>query len=343
MSVEPSPPPLNLPSSLRPNTPLQMDGLEFLGKLSSETIRVAFFDPQYRGLYDKLRYGNEGVNRQQRRAEIQQMDNRTITAFIAGIDRVLIPQGHLFLWVDKFHLVEGPQPWIHRASLKIVDMITWSKRRMGLGYRSRNSADYCMVLQKPPLRAKGVWKDNTIEDVHVERLPRPSPHPHAKPEGLQKKLIEAVSDVGDLVIDPAAGSFSVLKAARKANRIFLGCDLIPYKEDQELPNHDNRTTEYDLSVAVLRILLTRPDGAATLPELREELPRHIVFTDGDLEFSPTRPGERLWEQLLRNIQSHHASPGNFIYEGFLRHIEGGGYAITEAGREFIVSMDAPLG
>ena len=193
---------------------------------------MAFFDPQYRGLYDKLKYGNEGVNRQQRRGALKQMDDSTIRCFLAEIDRVLRPQGHLFLWVDKFHLVQGTKHWIpDDISIEVVDLITWNKCRMGLGYRSRNSADYCLILQKPPLRAKGVWKDNTIEDIYAQRLPRPASHPHIKPVNLQKKLIEAVTDVGDLVIDPAAGSFSVLEAALQTDRVFLGCDLVIPEED----------------------------------------------------------------------------------------------------------------
>ena len=49
--------------------------------------------------------------------------------------------------------------------------------------------------------------------------------PRAKPIGLQGQLMAAVSDEGDLVIDPTAGSFSVLEAAREKHRTFLGCDL----------------------------------------------------------------------------------------------------------------------
>ena len=209
-----------------------MDGLKFLGRLPSESVVVAFFDPQYRGLYDKLRYGNEGVSRQKRRGEIKQMDASVIAQFLVEIDRALRPQGHLFLWVDKFHLLQGTKHWLSdETSIEVVDMITWNKCRMGMGYRSRNSADYCLVLQKPPRRARGVWKNNSIEDVYAEKLPRPSPHPHAKPVKLQEILIEATSDVGDLVIDPAAGSFGVLQAALKTDRVFLGCDLVIPKEN----------------------------------------------------------------------------------------------------------------
>jgi site-specific DNA-methyltransferase (adenine-specific) len=50
-------------------------------------------------------------------------------------------------------------------------------------------------------------------------------HPHQKPLELQKILIEAVSNLGDLVVDPAAGSYSVLEACLLSKRIFLGCDI----------------------------------------------------------------------------------------------------------------------
>ena len=106
-----------------------------------------------------------------------------------------------------------------------------------------------------------------------------------------------------------------------------------------MPTAPNRTSEYEISVAVLQILIDRPDGAATLPELRRFLPRHIDFTDDDNELSDKRPGEHKWEQVLRNIQPHHDTPGNFIFEGYLRHLDGGGYAITAAGRRFIAKPD----
>ena len=65
---------------------------------------------QYRGLLDKMRYGNEGVSRGQRCSGLLQMSQQTISEFIAGISATLIPSGHLFLWVDKFHLCTGVGP-----------------------------------------------------------------------------------------------------------------------------------------------------------------------------------------------------------------------------------------
>ncbi len=217
-------PPLAPPDALKPNTRLKMDGLKFLAMLPKNKIPVAFLDPQYRGVLEKLSYGNEGKNRGKRRCALKQMDDATIGSFVRGIDRALVPSGHLFLWVDKFHLCQGVRPWFDGTSLDIVDLVTWNKGTFGMGYRTRRRAEYCVVLQKQPRRAKGVWKVHNIPDVVEERVSQRD-HPHAKPIDLQGELMAAVSHEGDYVIDPAAGSFSVLQAALNRRRTFLGCDL----------------------------------------------------------------------------------------------------------------------
>lgn len=217
-------PALDLPEALKPNTRLKMDGLEFLSLLPENSIPVAFFDPQYRGVLEKLSYGNEGKRRGQRRSALEQMNEEIIGQFIHGIDRALLPSGHLFLWVDKFHLCQGVQEWFGGTELDIVDLLTWDKGTFGMGYRTRRRAEYCIVLQKQPRKAKGIWKVHTIPDV-VRETTSQREHPHAKPVELQGELIAAVSNEGDFVIDPAAGSFSVLPAALSQRRNFLGCDL----------------------------------------------------------------------------------------------------------------------
>jgi len=83
------------------------------------------------------------------------------------------------------------------------------------------------VLQKQPRKAKGVWKIHTIPDTWLEKAAgnRGNGHPHKKPVALQAELIAAVSNAGDTVLDPAAGDFTVLEAAKRRGRNFIGCDL----------------------------------------------------------------------------------------------------------------------
>jgi len=57
-------------------------------------------------------------------------------------------------------------------------------------------------------------------------LPTPQrKHPHQKPKGLIKALIEAITEKGDLIVDPCSGSFMVLEVCQELGREFLGCDL----------------------------------------------------------------------------------------------------------------------
>ena len=94
-----------------------------------------------------------------------------------------------------------------------------------MGYRTRRKSEFCVILQKKPKRAKGVWQTHTIPDVWWQEKKVTNGHPHQKPIELQAELLEAVSNEGDYVIDPAAGSFSVMESAHARNRNFIGCDL----------------------------------------------------------------------------------------------------------------------
>lgn len=206
----------------------KIDGIKLLNNINSETIKTAFFDPQYRGVLDKLKYGNEGKSRGKARHDLQQMSEETIIEFINEIDRVLLPSGHLFLWVDKFHLCTGVADWFKNTNFNLVDMITWDKGKIGMGYRTRRKSEYLIILQKKPVKAKGYWNDHTIPDVWLEKTDKT--HAHSKPIDLQKRLIEATTDEEDYVLDPASGGYSVFNACELSNRNFIGGD-IEYGED----------------------------------------------------------------------------------------------------------------
>lgn len=203
----------------------KMDGLVLLKKIPDNTIPLVFFDPQYRSVLDKQAYGNEG-ERQKARAELPQMNDKTIRLFMQQIERILLPSGHLMFWVDKFIIFNGVHSFVEKLSFQLVDMVTWDKDRMGMGYRTRRFSEHLIIFQKPPIRAKGVWRLHNIPDVWKEKIENGDKnHAHAKPVELQKMLIQSVTNKGDIVIDPAAGGYSVLKAALETGRHFIGCDI----------------------------------------------------------------------------------------------------------------------
>lgn len=206
------------------NKKLNIDGVELLKQIPDKSLKVTFFDPQYRGILDKLSYGNEGKSRGKDRSDLPQMSEDIIKTFLKEIERILTPSGYLFLWVDKFHLVEGVNSWISNLNMEIVDLITWNKMKIGMGYRTRRKSEYLLVIQKLPKKAKSTWILHNIPNVWDEKVVKA--HTHSKPIELQKQLILATTNEGDLVCDPASGGFSVFEACKLTNRNFIGGDLV---------------------------------------------------------------------------------------------------------------------
>ena len=93
-----------------------------------------------------------------------------------------------------------------QQGLEVVDLITWDKARMGMGYRTRRVGEYLLIMQKPPTLAEGGWQSDNIPDVVTEKVKRIG-NVHPKPVKLQARLIEAVTSPGDVVLDPARQLF----------------------------------------------------------------------------------------------------------------------------------------
>jgi site-specific DNA-methyltransferase (adenine-specific) len=201
------------------------DALVLMRSLPDGCAALGFFDPQYRELLERQRYGNEGVSRQSVRAQLPAMSASYIHEVVAEFARVLRPSGYLMRWLDKFVLCEGRHLCVPFDALKVVDLIGTDTGRIGMGYRTRCRGDFLLIMQKPPIQARATWTDHGIPDRWIEKVDRKI-HPHAKPVGLITRLIGAVTRAGDLIVDPAAGSFVVMHAATQLGRVFVGCDLV---------------------------------------------------------------------------------------------------------------------
>jgi site-specific DNA-methyltransferase (adenine-specific) len=209
-------------SEYRFNVAQNGDAFELLRWLPGVCTPLVFFDPQHREVLDKLAYGNEGA-RQRGRCTLPTMTDSFIDTCCREAARVLTPGGYLMRWIDTFGLCEAHHLRIADI-IKCVDLIAWDNCRIGNGYRSRRRGDYLLVLQKEPVAAKSTWRDRGIPSRWIEKVDRKL-HPHIKPIGLIRRLIAAVTEPGDLVVDPAAGSFVAMHAAHELGRDFIGCDI----------------------------------------------------------------------------------------------------------------------
>jgi site-specific DNA-methyltransferase (adenine-specific) len=198
------------------------DALTLLQWLPDRCTPLGFFDPQHRDNLDKLKYGNEGA-RQRERCKLPQMSSEYIDKCCREMARVLMPSGYLMRWQNAFQVGTGVHLRLADV-LQCVDIIAWDNLRISNGSRARRRGDYLVALQKRPIKARATWRDRGIPDRWVEKVNR-KVHPHVKPIGLISRLIGAVTKPGDLVVDPAAGSFIVMHAAIEFGCDFIGCDI----------------------------------------------------------------------------------------------------------------------
>ena len=100
------------------------------------------------------------------------------------------------------------------------------------------------------VKAGATWRDHTIPSRWPEKVDRKI-HPHAKPAGLIARLIGAITAPGDLVADPAAGSFIVMHVANDMGRNFVGCDIACGPPDRDPASHDiSRNAEHGTAARV---------------------------------------------------------------------------------------------
>jgi hypothetical protein len=99
-----------------------------------------------------------------------------------------------------------------------------------------------------------------------------------------------------------------------------------------LPSQPGRITEAEIGLAVLQILAEAPDGTADVESIKADIPDYVTLSPQDKAASPTRPGEELWEQQVRNLASHKEALSNIFAEGFAQIVSKGVWAITEVGR-----------
>ena len=101
---------------------------------------------------------------------------------------------------------------------------TWGDRKQEAVFRDGKRA----VSSRTKEPSKGVpcgdvWDIGIIAPVATER----TGYPTQKPRALLERLIAALTDKGDLVVDPCCGSGTTLDVARSLGRVSVGGDTSP--------------------------------------------------------------------------------------------------------------------
>ena len=188
---------------------LAVNSLELLEMLGAKSVTAVFFDPQYQCVVDKLHDSKDGQNHGKERCKSSQTTEDAIAELIRAFDRILKPNGYLFLWLDKDHLCNGIHSWIDDTNLNVKDMIVWNNDTCDKGSLNRRTCKYLMVFQKLPTTAKDIWNGHSLPDIWNESVD--NARQYLTPAALQEWLLGLVIKPGDTFINCIAGDLAVLE------------------------------------------------------------------------------------------------------------------------------------
>lgn len=96
----------------------------------------------------------------------------------------------------------------------------------------------------------------------------------------------------------------------------------------------DRLVEEEARTIVLKIAGSQSNRRASMKLLRDEVPKFVQLSPSDLEPSPTRKHEQLWQQIIRNVAASHP----MIFSTGLARKVPGGIEVTEKGMTYLNSI-----
>jgi len=127
---------------------------------------------------------------------------------------------------QQMHLIELAKKYGLNNYINLVFRKNFSAQVLKANMRIVGNAEYGLVLFRdklPKFNNNGKMIFNIIDwerDTYTEKI-----HPTQKPVPLLEKLIKIFTDVGDIVIDPVAGSGTTLVAAENLKRKAIGFEI----------------------------------------------------------------------------------------------------------------------
>jgi len=127
---------------------------------------------------------------------------------------------------QQFELITKAKEYGLNNYINIVFRKNFSAQVLKANMRIVGNCEYAVLLYRdklPKFNNKGRMVFNCLEWKKDTKTPKI--HPTQKPVNILRFLIETFTDVGDVVIDPCAGSGTTLLAALQTNRKAYGFEI----------------------------------------------------------------------------------------------------------------------
>ena len=201
---------------------LHRDAVRALQGLETNSVDLVITDPAYESLE---KHRARGTTTRLKRSKASSNDwfqifpNARFGELFAEIYRVLRKHSHFYLFCDQETMFVA-KPLAEAVGFRFWKPLVWDKQRIGMGYHYRCRYELILFFEK----GKRKLNDLAVPDVlSFPRIHRG--YPAEKPVALSEVLVQQSSELGELVVDPFAGSGSVGVAALSHGRSFVGSDV----------------------------------------------------------------------------------------------------------------------
>lgn len=127
---------------------------------------------------------------------------------------------------QQFQLIEQARDYGFKNYINLVFRKNYSAQVLKANMRVVGNCEYALILYRdklPKFNNNGRMVFNCLDWVREAQTPKI--HPTQKPVAVLENLIRLFTDVGDVVIDPVAGSGTTLLASVRAGRQAYGFEI----------------------------------------------------------------------------------------------------------------------
>lgn len=204
---------------------LLTDAIEHMQSMPDECIDMIFTDPPYRvisggmvGCAERGQFKMHTANPQ-----LFKHNSVSISDYMTQFYRLLKPGTHCYVMTNNLNLRELLNV-AESVGFGFHNLLVWRKNTCNANrWYMKEMEMVCFFYKKPAKRIVNAGSKQIFEAPN----PRDKRHPTEKPIELMQHYIENSSAVGDLVLDPFAGSGSTAIAAQRLGRRWLSIEMDP--------------------------------------------------------------------------------------------------------------------
>lgn len=200
----------------------QLDAVDFLKALPSESVELVVTDPPYESLEKHRAIGTTtrlSHSKSSSNDWFSIFPNARFGELFTEIYRVLKNNSHFYLFCDQ-ETMFAAKPIAEEIGFRFWKPLVWDKVKIGMGYHYRARYEFVLFFEKGKRKLHNLGVPDVIAVPRIHRG-----YPTEKPPGVAQILIEQSTEAGALVIDPFCGSGSTGVAALSTARRFIGNDL----------------------------------------------------------------------------------------------------------------------